>query len=147
MIRFLRERLGRENPATPLQLGPLEMEVMEILWERDGGSSVRDVADQLARPLAYTTVMTTLDRLFKKGMLDRRKSERAFYYSPRASRQEWERKVTGELAAGFLGGSERSNEALISSLVEAVGHDEALLDELEEKIRLKRKELRERGKS
>ena len=51
------------------ELGHLEFQVLEILWAR-GESNVRDVAEKLARPLAYTTVMTTLDRLFKKGFLD-----------------------------------------------------------------------------
>ena len=50
-------------------LGPLEIRVMEVLWTA-GQSSVRDVVEKLERKLAYTTVMTTLDRLFKKGMLD-----------------------------------------------------------------------------
>ena len=63
-------------------LGPLEITVMEILWTH-GESNVRDVVDRLGRPLAYTTVMTTLDRLYKKGMLERRKADRAFFYSPR----------------------------------------------------------------
>ena len=51
------------------------------------------------RKLAYTTVMTTLDRLFKKGLLDRIKSDRAFLYSPALSRADWERKRAGSLVA------------------------------------------------
>lgn len=127
-------------------LGPLEILVMEALW-RDGESSVRDVADRLERPLAYTTVMTTLDRLYKKGLLARRKVERAFFYAPRHSRAEWEQKRAGDLVAGFLAAAEPSRDLLISCLVEAVGQrDEALLDELERKIRLRRKELSGRRK-
>jgi predicted transcriptional regulator len=119
---------------------------MEILWAR-GESSVHDVVPKLARPLAYTTVMTTLDRLFKKGLLDRRKLERAFVYAPRLSRREWEHKRTGDFVAGFLSGPKPSGELLVSCLVEAVGQqDEALLDELERKIRMKRKELYRRGR-
>ena len=128
-------------------LGPLEIHVLETLWSR-GESNVRDVVSRLSRPLAYTTVMTTLDRLFKKGLLNRRKSERAFLYSPRFSRSEWEQQRAGELVAGFLAVPRPSRELLISCLVEAVGqHDETLLDELEEKIRIKRKELYQRGKA
>jgi predicted transcriptional regulator len=122
-------------------LGPLEMRIMAVLWSV-GQSSVRDVVEKLERKLAYTTVMTTLDRLFKKGLLDRQKSERAFLYLPRLSSQEWERRRAGDLVAGFLAGPQPSRELLLSSLVEAVGqHDAVLLDELEEKIRKKRKEL------
>jgi len=128
-------------------LGPLEIEVMNILWTR-GESNVRDVADQLVRPLAYTTVMTTLDRLFKKGFLERRKSERAFLYSQRWSRLEWDQKRAGDFVTGFLTRQQPSSDLLISCLVDAVGqHDEALLDELERKIRLKRQELRKREKT
>ncbi len=127
-------------------LGHLELTVMQILWDR-GEANVRDVAARLNRPLAYTTVMTTLDRLFKKGLLVRRKEERAFVYSTRYSRTEWEQKRTGDLITGLFA-ADRSSELLISCLVDAVGsHDATLLDELERKIRLKRKELERRRKS
>ena len=125
-------------------LGPLEIDVMEVLWA-SGESSVRDVVQKLDRNLAYTTIMTTLDRLFKKGMLDRHKSERAFLYSPRLSSHEWERQRAGDLVAGLLSGSQPARELLLSSFVDAVGqHDAMLLDALEEKIRRKRKELSKR---
>lgn len=124
-----------------LTLGPLEIQVMEVVWER-GESSVRDVVEKLDNRLAYTTVMTTLDRLFKKGLLDRFKSERAFVYNARLSSYEWERQRAGDFVAGFLAGPQPSRDLLLSSLVDAVGqHDEMLLDALEEKIRNKRREL------
>ena len=110
-------------------LGHLESTVMDIVWER-GESSVHDVIRGLGRPLAYTTVMTTLDRLYKKGLLARRKLERAFVYSPSLTRRDW--------------GCQQA-DLLISTLVDGVSqHDEAILDELERRIRLKRKELDER---
>ncbi len=127
-------------------LGHLEMQVMEVLWTH-GESNVHDVVPRLGRPLAYTTVMTTLDRLFKKHLLVRRKSERAFLYAPRWTRQEWERKRTGDFVAGFLASPQASGDLLISSLVDAVGqYDEALLEELEKRIRSKRRELSRREK-
>lgn len=146
MPRFFHHRTAAANePAQFLALGELEIGVMAVLWGR-GESSVREVVQRLGRPLAYTTVMTTLDRLFKKGMLDRRKADRAFLYSPRLSRREWERKRAGDLVAGFLAGPEPSRELLLSCLVEAVGqYDEALLDELEKKIRTRRREFFRRG--
>jgi predicted transcriptional regulator len=148
MIRFFKHRsVNTADRSSASPLGRLEFGVMEILWSR-GESSVRDVIQRLNRPLAYTTVMTTLDRLFKKGLLDRRKSERAFLYSPRFSRPDWERKRAGDLVAGFLSGPRPSRDLLISCLVDAVGqHDETLLDELEKKIRSKRRELLRRGQS
>jgi predicted transcriptional regulator len=127
-------------------LGPLEADVMDVLWNCAEGN-VRDVIHHLGRPLAYTTVMTTLDRLYKKGLLSRRKSERAFIYVPRMSRQEWEQKRVGDFLAAFLAGPEPSGDVLLSRLVDEMGsRDEGLLDELERKIKLKRKELSRREK-
>ena len=128
-----------------LLLGPLEIEVMEVLWA-GGECSVRDVVEQLDRKLAYTTIMTTLDRLFKKGLLDRQKSERAFLYTPRLSHLDWERQRAGDLVAGLMAVSPPSRDLLLSSLVDAVGqYDATLLEQLEEKIRTKRKELSRRS--
>ncbi len=119
---------------------------MSVVWQR-GESSVRDVVDVLERPLAYTTVMTTLDRLYKKGLLRRRKENRAFLYCPRITRAEWEQQVAGQLVAGLLADPRHSSDLLISCLVDAVGErDQKLLAELESKIREKRREL-ERRKS
>src|SRR5271155_769441 len=142
VIRFFKNRHARGgDPGQLAALGSLEFELMEILWSR-GKSSVRDVVPKLSRPLAYTTVMTTLDRLFKKGFLDRHKSDRAFVYSPRFSHQEWERRRAGSLVAGFLSGPHPSRELLLSCLLDAVGeHDVTLLDDLEKKIRIRRKGL------
>jgi predicted transcriptional regulator len=126
-------------------LGPLELSVMEVVWAT-GQCNVRDVMQKLNRPLAYTTVMTTLDRLFKKGLLDRLKQDRAFLYAASLSRRDWEQRRAGALVEGFLGRPEPSRELLLSCLVEAFGqHDAELLKELERRIRSKRKELSRRG--
>ena len=146
VLRFFKNRIHRGiHPSQSLALGSLEFELMEVLWSH-GESTVRDVVPKLNRPLAYTTVMTTLDRLFKKGLLDRHKSDRAFIYSPSFSRQEWERRLAGNLVAGFLAGPNPSRELLLSCLLDAVGeHDASLLDDLEKKIRTRRKELLRQG--
>jgi len=90
--------------------------------------------------------MTTLDRLYKKGLLDRRMPDRAFLYSARFSQQEWERTRAENVLTNFLTGPQASRELLLSSFLDAVGeHDTALLDELEKKIRRKRRELFRRG--
>jgi len=142
MIRFLKNSITKfRAPLGQSALGPLEVSVMEILWQR-GECDVRAVLDSRERRRAYTTVMTTLDRLFKKGLLDRRKQRQSFVYLPKFSRPEWERKRAGELVAGFLAGPEPSRELLLSCFLDVVGeHDTALLDDLEKKIRMKRKEL------
>jgi predicted transcriptional regulator len=67
-------------------LGPLEAEVMAVLWEAEGPVLVRDVADRLnadrASPLAYTTVMTVLSRLAVKHIVVREQQGRSFVYTP-----------------------------------------------------------------
>ncbi len=74
--------------------------------------------------------------------MTRRKGDRAFLYSARLSRPEWEQKRAGAFVAGLLKAQEPGRQMLISCLVDAVGHDEQLLDELEKKIRQRRKELK-----
>lgn len=119
-------------------LGSLERDVMALVWGR-GDTSVHDACDELGAAVAYTTVMTTMDRLFKKGLLARRKVGRAFVYSAAASRAEIEGAVASELVHSLL---QREGEPLpvLSSLVDAVSdRDRALLDELERLIREKRR--------
>jgi len=126
-------------------MGHLETTVMETLWER-GEGNVHDVLGWLDRPLAYNTVMTTLDRLFKKGLLSRTKQDRAYFYAPSFSRLVWQQKQAESLVLGFLSREGAAGELLVSCLVDAVGErDAALLDDLEEKIRIKRQEL-DRGR-
>jgi predicted transcriptional regulator len=122
-------------------MGHLELTVMEALWD-SGKGNVHDVVRWLNRPLAYNTVMTTLDRLFKKGLLSRSKQERAYFYAPRLSRVEWQQKQAEDLVSRFLSGPAPAGELLVSCLVDVVGqYDAALLDDIEEKIRIKRQEL------
>ncbi|NVB80705.1 MAG: BlaI/MecI/CopY family transcriptional regulator [Kofleriaceae bacterium] len=80
-------------------LGELEERLMSILWD-ESPLSVRDVCARLKRTkLAYTTVMTTLDRLHKKGLLARTKEGNAFLYVPAMDRTEYQRRVV-EAALG-----------------------------------------------
>ena len=72
------------------RLGELERAVMDVLWDRGAPATVREVADALAaRELAYTTVMTVLDRLAGKGMVERERAGRAWSYRPAAPRAEY----------------------------------------------------------
>jgi predicted transcriptional regulator len=72
------------------RLGELERAVMEVLWEREAPATARDVARTLiARDLAYTTVMTVLDRLTKKGFVHRERTGRAWSYTAAASREAY----------------------------------------------------------
>ena len=87
--------------------------------------------------LAYTTVMTTLDRLYRKGVLIRRSSKRAFSYTPRCTRDEMISRQVGELLSASM-----LSTAVLSTLVRTVaGTDVALLDELEVQVRAERLRL------
>ena len=120
-------------------LGTLERDVMTVAWTR-GEVSVRDVCAQLDSSVAYTTVMTTMDRLFKKGLLGRRKVGRAFVYHAVATLAELQGAVASELMQSLLEGHNGSPLPLLSSLVDAVSErDRALLDELERLVREKRR--------
>lgn len=126
-------------------LGTLEKQVLEVVW-RDGPVSVRDVHAAIGSDIAYTTVMTTMDRLYRKGLLDRTKPARAFIYAARASREELEEIVTNDVVAGLLSGSLSAPLPFLSNLVDAVGdQDRKLLDELERLIRSKRRQMSDRG--
>jgi predicted transcriptional regulator len=122
-------------------MGHLELTVMETLWDC-GEGTVHDVVRRMDRPLAYNTVMTTLDRLYKKGLLNRNKLDRAYVYVPHLSRLEWQQKRAEDLVSGFLAAPGAAGELLISCLIDAVGvYDSALLDDLEARIRMKRRAL------
>src|SRR5262249_3643137 len=88
-------------------LPPLELLCLNPLWSLQEGNG-RDVRQIVAhsRPLAYTTIMTVLDRLVRKGKITRRKVGRAFVYSPQASRDTMRRAAIRELLDGFFDGSE-----------------------------------------
>jgi predicted transcriptional regulator len=122
------------------RLGALEREVMAIVWLRDGEICVREATELLASTVAYTTVMTTMDRLFKKRLLRRRKVGRAFVYAATATREEMEGAVATELVASMLQRHGGEPLPILSSLVDAVSdRDRALLDELERLIHEKRR--------
>jgi predicted transcriptional regulator len=94
------------RPAPPRDIPPpLELECLKALWQL-GEGNVKDVRDVLAkRNLAYTTVMTLLDRLVKKGGASRRKVGRYFVYSPSLSREVLQRLAVQELVDAFFNGS------------------------------------------
>jgi predicted transcriptional regulator len=127
-------------------LGTLEREVMAICWQRDE-ICVRDVCALLTAPVAYTTVMTTMDRLFKKGLLSRRKAGRAFVYSPTATHDEIRGAVASELVNSLLSRDGSEPLPILSSLVDAVSErDRGLLDDLERLVKAKRRQIdRESG--
>jgi predicted transcriptional regulator len=120
-------------------LGALERDVMAIAWS-EAEISVRTACERLGSSIAYTTVMTTMDRLFRKGLLSRRKVGRAFVYRASATRSELEGAVAAELVRSLFNRDGREPLPILSSLVDAVSdRDRALLDDLERLIREKRR--------
>lgn len=91
----------RSFDNAPRVLGELEERLMEVLWD-EHPLAVRAVCDRLHGKLAYTTVMTTLDRLHKKRMLRREKQGNAFVYAPAMDRPEYRRRVIEAAVAPLL---------------------------------------------
>jgi predicted transcriptional regulator len=122
------------------QLGPFEQQLLRALWEH-GSATVRELIKDGKVRQAYTTVMTTVDRLYKKGLLDRVVEGRAFRYTPRHTPGELQRVAAFEGIRQLLGSSDTSSLPL-SHLVEALtAHDVELLDELQLLVERKRREL------
>jgi predicted transcriptional regulator len=110
--------------------------VMDILW-RDSPLQVRDVVRQLGRKLAYTTVMTTLDRLHRKGLLARDKLGNAFRYRPALSRHEFHRRLVEDTVGVLLA---RSADPVLAGFVDAAAAiDEDNLERLEQLIAERRR--------
>jgi predicted transcriptional regulator len=126
--------------------GPLEIRVLNALWARHTPACVRDLQPQFPG-VAYTTLMTTLDRLFRKGTLAREKSGRAFFYRAKATRQELISALAGSTFATLLPGDAAFARPILSMFVDTVGeHDEALLGDLEELVKARRDELKGRSR-
>ena len=126
-------------------LGKLERAVLETVWQLQE-ACVHDVQRALVRAetteYAYTTLMTTLDRLYKKGLLTRHKEQQAFVYQPRFSREELERCVAKDVIDGMLAATKGKVEPVLAYIVETVSEkDRALLDDLELLIQEKKQEL------
>jgi predicted transcriptional regulator len=122
------------------QLGSLESALMKRIW-MVGECSVRELHQELSLRLAYTTVMTTLDRLYKKGLLKRRKSGKAFLYSAALSEEAY-RETLAQHLIGMALEDGKSNHAVLSHFVEAVSEsDQQMLDRLDQLVRAKRRAL------
>ncbi len=114
-------------------LGQLELRLMDILWTASEPLSVRDVLAQLGRSkLAYTTVMTTLDRLYKKELLLREKQCNAFVYQAAMDHDEYQRRVVAAAVGPLL---EQGAGPVLAAFVDvAAGVDEKHLLQLERLI-------------
>jgi predicted transcriptional regulator len=137
------KRIFHPFRSSSRQLGPLEQRMLDGLWAK-GSATVREVIEGGCQDLAYTTVMTTLDRLFKKGLLTRSEEGRAFRYAPKFGREELHREAAGHAFRQLLDASPAASLPL-SFLVEILGErDEQLLDDLRTLVDRKRHELGQR---
>jgi predicted transcriptional regulator len=104
--------------------GDLEAVIMELVWEHGRSVTVRDLFDELRqeRPIAYTTVMSTMDNLHRKGWLDRVKDGKAYRYTPTASREEYSARLMRE---ALVGGGD--TEAVLSHFVAQMDGEESQL--------------------
>jgi predicted transcriptional regulator len=89
-----------------LELAPLELDCMNTLWPL-GEGTVRQIRDALSptRPRAYTTIMTIMDRLARKGVVERRKIGRSYMYRPSLTVEEARGRALWRLVECFFGGS------------------------------------------
>lgn len=102
--------------------GELESVVMDQMWDRAGKATVRDVLEDLqqTRDIAYTTVMTTMDTLHRKGWLDREKHGKAYHYWPTLTREEYSARLMREA----LDGSE-DPDAVLSQFLAQMSDEES----------------------
>ena len=119
------------------ELGPLEAEIMEHAWKRGGPVTVREVVDSVGarHNLAYTTVMTVMERLSTKGFLVRRKVGRAYSYKARLSRDDY----SAALVRSVLAAS-KDRRSVLLGFVRSVKEDD--LKELERLVKQAQREGR-----
>lgn len=122
-----------------MELGSLEREVLNVVWAGES-VSVRDVYESMERRLAYTTIMTTLDRLHRKGVLDREQEGRAFVYRTRITREQIALNGLQRALARVTDSFRNDTRPVMACLLDAVTeHDLLSLDELEKMIQERRK--------
>jgi predicted transcriptional regulator len=143
--RFLLRGFRRPSEVASLALGKLEREVLEQTWQR-GEVAVRDIYLAFEERIAYTTLMTTLDRLYKKQILARRKDGRAFLYSAAMSRAEFDHGIREDVIDGLFSEGAHGMQPLLACIVDTVSEkDREMLDELDRLVKEKKRELRRKS--
>jgi predicted transcriptional regulator len=129
--------MSRRSASLETLLGPLEQDVMDVVWRlRD--TTVRDVHAELAasREIAYTTVMTTMARLARKGILLRDTADLAHRYRPVVSRDQYARGAVGDVLSWLL---ERYPEPAVAYLADVVEElDAVTLEQLRDAVARRR---------
>jgi len=139
--RFLLRGFRRPREIACFALGKLERQVLEETW-RLGEVSVRDIYRAFDERIAYTTLMTTLDRLFKKNLLERRKDGRAFVYAAVLSQADIDQGIKEDVIDGLLGHGADGVAPVLACIVDTISErDRELLDELDRLVQEKKKAL------
>lgn len=139
--KFTIRGFKRPREAVMPSLGTLEKKTLDEVWRRRE-TNVREIVAAFGDAFAYTTVMTTLDRLYKKGYLTRRKESRAFIYAASMSPEELHVGLAGDVIAGLIDGATRNVEPVLACIVDAVSdRDRVMLDQLERLIKEKKAAL------
>ena len=122
--------------------GALEVRVLDALWAREGPQSVRDLQPAFEE-IAYTTLMTTLDRLHRKGVLLREKVGRAFVYRPRCTADALRSDLANQALLDVFGDRASQLKPILSFFVETVSReDRESLAALEQLIEERRRAAR-----
>jgi predicted transcriptional regulator len=138
-----RLRIRPDKEGTRVTLFDLEADIMDVVWSNEWQEfDVGDVHGVLerTRSIAYTTVMTTVARLFEKGLLERERDGRRYVYRPAMNRDEFMRAMAREVLGSLPAvGREEAVALLVERVAEA---DASELDRLEALIRARRDELK-----
>ena len=136
---FKQQNGSRKSALEPL--GSLESELMERIWLLPE-TSVRDLHCEFSSRLAYTTVMTTLDRLYKKGLLARRRVGKAYVYAAKLTEKEYRARVAQHLI-DLAWHEGRHRNAVLSCFVDVVSEaDGQMLHTLDQLVKAKRRAQR-----
>ena len=134
-----------EEPGLEKMLGTLETQVMLVMWDAPAPRTVQEVRDELearGKEAAYTTIMTTLGRLYSKGLLRRETQGKAYFYTPQVTRRELTDSMAQQVVSGLVGSFA---EPAIAYFVEALEKQAPeKLDALAELLERKRAERAEK---
>jgi predicted transcriptional regulator len=140
---FVLRGFRRPSEIAFMAIGKRERQVLEETWRLGGEVSVRDIHRALEERVAYTTLMSTLDRLYRKNFLARRKDGRAYVYSPAVNREEYDHIIKVDVVDGLLGHGADEVEPVLACIVDTITErDRELLDVLDRLVQEKKRELR-----
>jgi len=135
-------KIGRKGLGQVL--GDLEKGIMAILWAR-GEATGREILDEIksSRDIAFTTVLTVIERLVKKGLVEKTRGESVYIYRPRYTKDEFTKQVSQEVLKGVM---EISRGSAIASFVDLLADtDPEELERLSRLIETKRQEMKKTG--